>query len=171
MYWLLIFMASEALTMKAATVYDIKEGLQALPPAQVTEICLRLIKFKKENKELVSFLLFDAHQLQSYLGESKEDMETEFAGINTSQVYFAKKSLRRILRNVNKQARYIGDKAAEVELLLAYCSLLKASGLAGKKAPIIEKIYLGQLSKIRKLVNALHEDLQHDYERILNKLD
>lgn len=171
MDWQLIFMPSEAENMKAATVYDIKEGLNSLPPAQVTEICLRLVKFKKENKELVSYLLFEANQLQSYLAVIKSDMETEFAEINTSQVYFAKKSLRRILRNCNKQARYIGDKAAEVELLLNYCSLLKASGLASKKAPIIEKIYQGQLSKIRKLISALHEDLQYDYARILNKLD
>ncbi|ULQ52040.1 hypothetical protein [Flavihumibacter fluvii] len=156
--------------MKAATVYDIKEALQALAPAQVTELCLRLVKFKKENKELVSYLLFDAHQLQAYLAGIKAEMETEFAGINSSQVYFAKKSLRRILRNTNKQSRYIADKAAEVELLLAYCQNLKASGLATKKAPVIEKIYLGQISKIKKLIGSLHEDLQYDYLRLLDKI-
>jgi hypothetical protein len=156
--------------MKAATVYDIKESLLQLPPGQIAELCLRLVKFKKENKELVSFLLFDAHQLENYLAEVKADMAIEFSSINMSQVYFAKKSLRRILRNTNKQIRYIATKPAEVELLLAYCELLKASGLATKKAPIIEKIYLGQLSKIKKLIGALHEDLQYDYMRLLDKL-
>lgn len=156
--------------MKAATVYDIKEALQALPPAQVAELCLRLVKFKKENKELVTYLLFESHNLNSYLGEIKAEMEVEFAGINTSQVYFAKKSLRRILRNTNKQVRYIGSKAAEVELLLAYCQNLKESGLAGKKAPVIDKLYQSQLAKIKKLIGSLHEDLQYDYRRLLDKL-
>ena len=170
MDWRLIFMPTEQLNMKAATVYDIKEGLQGLPPAQVAELCLRLVKFKKENKELVTYLLFESQNQAGYIGELKTEMETEFAGINTSQVYFAKKSLRRILRNTNKQARYISSKAAEVELLLAYCQNLKASGLAGKKAPIIEKILHTQLAKVKKLIGTLHEDLQYDYQRLLDKL-
>ena len=163
-------MPTERLNMKAATVFDIKEGLQALPPAQVAELCLRLVKFKKENKELVSYLLFEAHNQSAYVEEIKSEMTVEFAGINTSQVYFAKKSLRRILRDTNKQVRYIGAKAAEVELLLAYCQNLKASGLASKKAPVIEKILQTQLAKIKKLIGALHEDLQYDYQRLLDKL-
>ena len=163
-------MPTERLNMKAATVYDIKEGLQALPPVQVAELCLRLVKFKKENKELVSYLLFEAHNQSAYVEEIKSEMTVEFAGINTSNVYFAKKSLRRILRDTNKQVRYIGAKAAEVELLLAYCQNLKASGLASKKAPVIEKILQTQLAKIKKLIGALHEDLQYDYQRLLDKL-
>jgi hypothetical protein len=163
-------MPTEPLNMKAATVYDIKEGLQALPPAQVAELCLRLVKFKKENKELVTYLLFEAHNQSAYIEEIKTEMAADFAGINTSQVYFAKKSLRRILRDTNKQVRYIGAKAAEVELLLAYCQNLKVSGLASKKAPVIEKILHTQLAKIKKLIGALHEDLQYDYQRLLDKL-
>ena len=163
-------MPTERLNMKAATVFDIKEGLQALPPAQVAELCLRLVKFKKENKELVSYLLFEAHNQSAYVEEIKSEMTVEFAGINTSNVYFAKKSLRRILRDTNKQVRYIGAKAAEVELLLAYCQNLKASGLASKKAPVIEKILQTQLAKTKKLIGALHEDLQYDYQRLLDKL-
>lgn len=170
MDWRLIFISTELQHMKAATVYDIKEGLQALPPAQVAELCLRLVKFKKENKELVTYLLFESHNPSGYIGEVKSEMETEFAGINTSQVYFAKKSLRRILRNTNKQVRYMGSKAAEVELLLAYCQNVKASGLATKKAPVIEKLLQAQLAKIKKLIGALHEDLQYDYQRMLDKL-
>ena len=164
-------MPTELLNMKAATVFDIKEGLQALPPAQVAELCLRLVKFKKENKELVSYLLFEAHNQSAYVEELKSEMAVEFSTINRSQVYFAKKSLRRILRNTNKQVRYMGSKAAEVEVLLAYCQNLKASGLASKKAPVIEKLLHTQLAKIKKLIGALHEDLQYDYQRLLDKLE
>jgi hypothetical protein len=85
-------------------------------------------------------------------------------------VYFAKKSLRRILRKITKQARYIGAKSAEVELLLAYCEQLKGSGLLDRRAQVIEKLYEGQVAKARKLIRALHEDLQYDYDKMLQKL-
>lgn len=163
-YWLYLY------GMKAATVHDIKQGLQDLSAGELTELCLRLVKFKKDNKELVSYILFDAQDLDGYLAALKKEMAMEFAEINTSQVYFAKKSLRRILRNVNKQARYIGSKPAEVELLLAYCELLKGSGLLDRRAQVIEKLYEGQVAKIRKLIKAMHEDLQYDYEKMLQKL-
>ena len=64
-------MPTEQLNMKAATVYDIKEGLQGLPPAQVAELCLRLVKFKKENKELVTYLLLESLNQAGYIGDLK----------------------------------------------------------------------------------------------------
>src|SRR5688572_8688414 len=120
--------------MKAATVHEIKEALTQLPPSQVAELCLRMVKFKKENKELVSFMLFDANDLPAYLAEIKAEMALEFEAINKSQLYFAKKSLRKILRNTNKQIRYIGSKTAEVELLMAYCACMADSGIPYKKS-------------------------------------
>ena len=47
--------------MKASTVSELKEELKHLPPAQLLELCLRLARFKKENKELLTYLLFEAH--------------------------------------------------------------------------------------------------------------
>ena len=45
--------------MKAATINELKQELQNIPPAKVTELCLRLARFKKENKELLTYLLFE----------------------------------------------------------------------------------------------------------------
>ncbi|MFD2526796.1 hypothetical protein ACFSQD_13325 [Flavihumibacter stibioxidans] len=156
--------------MKAATVHEIKEAILHLPPAKVAEICLRLARFKKENKELLTYILFESENLDNYLAEVKAEMETEFSQINQSQLYFAKKSLRRILRDTNKQVRYIGSKPAEVELLLAYCQCLKQSGIPIKRHPAIENLYLSQIKKIGKLITGLHEDLQYEYQRALDKL-
>ncbi|KYP13308.1 hypothetical protein [Flavihumibacter sp. CACIAM 22H1] len=156
--------------MKAATVHELKEALQSLPAGKLLDITLRLAKFKKENKELLSYLLFEAEDTSRYVGELKEEMQKDFSSMNVSQVYFAKKTLRKILRNINKQARYMTDKAAEVELLLHYLRLLKDSGLPVTKTPVLMNLYLGQLKKSKKLIESLHEDLQYDYLRLWNKL-
>jgi hypothetical protein len=156
--------------MKAATVHEIKEALQSLPPGKLLETTLRLAKFKKENKELLSYLLFESDDTSRYVGELKNEMDTEFTGMNVSHVYFAKKTMRKILRNINKQARYMTDKAAEVELLLHYLRLLKDSGLPVSKTPVLMNLYLGQLKKAKKLIESLHEDLQYEYQRLWNKL-
>lgn len=156
--------------MKAATVHELKEALQSLPAGKLLDITLRLAKFKKENKELLSYLLFEAEDTGRYVGELKEEMQKDFSSMNVSQVYFAKKTLRKILRNINKQARYMTDKAAEVELLLHYLRLLKDSGLPVTKTPVLMNLYLGQLKKSKKLIESLHEDLQYDYLRLWNKL-
>ena len=156
--------------MKAATVHEIKEALQALPPGKLVDITLRLAKFKKENKELLSYLLFESEETDRYVGELKLEMEAEFAAMNVSHVYFAKKTLRKILRNVNKQARYIGNKESETALLLHYLRLLKDSGLPVQKTPVLMNLYLTQLKKTKKLIESLHEDLQYEYLRLWKKL-
>lgn len=156
--------------MKAATVHEIKEALQALPPNKLVDINLRLAKFKKENKELLSYLLFESEETDRYVGELKLEMEAEFAAMNVSHVYFAKKTLRKILRNVNKQARYIGNKESETALLLHYLRLLKDSGLPVQKTPVLMNLYLTQLKKTKKLIESLHEDLQYEYLRLWKKL-
>ena len=51
--------------MKAASISEIKTELKGLPPAQLTELCLRLARFKKENKELLTYLLFEANDGRS----------------------------------------------------------------------------------------------------------
>lgn len=156
--------------MKAATVHEIKQALQDMPAPELVETVLRLAKFKKENKELLNFLLFESGDVDRYVGELKAEMELEFGVMNTSQVYFAKKTLRKILRNLNKQFRYMGNKAAEVELLLHYLRLLKDSGLPIVKTPVLSNLYMGQLKKAKKGIDELHEDLQYEYLRLWKKL-
>ena len=156
--------------MKSATVFEIKEELQQLPPAQLAELCLRLVKFKKENKELLTFLLFEANDLNGYIEMVKAETIDEFTSINSSNLYFAKKSLRKILRNINRHIRYTGSKQAEIELLLCYCSTLKNSGISYQKSQAIVNILDQQLKKIRKAISTLHEDLQYDYNRELEAI-
>jgi hypothetical protein len=156
--------------MKAASISDIKQELTNVPPAKLLELCLRLAKYKKDNKELLNYLLFEANDEQAYITNVKTEMEEAFAEINKSNLYFAKKSLRKILRNTAKHIRYTASKQAEVELLLHFCYTLKHSGIPIKNTTVLNNLYQYQLKKAEKVIATLHEDLQYDYLKELDVL-
>src|SRR5688572_5654469 len=157
--------------MKAATISELKQELVNLSQKELVELCLRLGRFKKENKELLTYLLFEASDTEQYIHSVKQETDTTFSDINKSNLYIAKKSLRKILRMTNKYIRYTGDKVVETEVLLHYNSLLKNSKIAYHKSPALLKLYQGQLKKIKTAIAALHEDLQYDYTRQLEELE
>ncbi len=157
--------------MKAATINEIKQELNAVAPAKLLELCLRLAKYKKENKELLTYLLFEAHDEAAFIEMVKQDMEEQFAAINHSNLYFAKKSLRKILRITAKYIRHTGSKQAEVELLLHFCRTLVNSPIPIQKNTVLNNLYQFQLKKIAKVIDTLHEDLQYDYLKELEKLE
>lgn len=156
--------------MKAATIHELKTELTQLPAEQLAELCIRLAKFKKENKELLTYLLFESFDEHAYVESIKTDMLQEFDAINRSSLYFVKKSLRKILRTINKYIRYTGSAETEVKLLLFFCSTLKDSGIPIKRNTVIQNIYESQLKKISKAIATMHEDLQYEYVKELELL-
>jgi len=157
--------------MKASTVNELKQELSHQSPKQLVEFCARLARFKKENKELLTYLLFEAHNEQGYIQSVKDDMDLQFAEIpKGNSLYLVKKSLRKILRTANKHIRYTGSKDAEIQLLLHYCNQLKLSGIPFHKSPVLVNLYQHQLKKIGQALTTLHEDLQYDYRKELERL-
>jgi len=157
--------------MKAASLSEIKEELKSIPQKQLIEFCLRLAKYKKENKELLTYLLFEEHDMESYIRGAKEEIDEGFAEVNMSNPYFAKKTLRKVLRIANKRIKYTGDKTAEVEILLHYSTNFKGMPLKWNKSQILVNIYNNQLKKIRAAIDTMHEDLQYDYIKELQRLE
>lgn len=156
--------------MKAATVHEIKQELIASKPAALVELCLRLARFKKENKELLTYLLFEAHDEQGYITSVKQEVDGLFETINIAHLYFAKKTLRKILRVIGKFSRYSSHKQTEIELRIYFCQKLKDSGIPFTRNTVTSNIYDGQLKKIKTLLAGLHEDLQYDYKREIESL-
>jgi hypothetical protein len=156
--------------MRAATVQEIRQELATLKPKELVDICLRLSKFKKENKELLTYLLFEAHNEQAYVSEVKAEIDELFAEMNQSHLYFAKKTLRRIVRVINKYCRYSNAKQTELELRLHFCKNLRASGIALHRNTVIDNLYHAQLKKVYAVLDTLHEDLQYDYQKELEQL-
>jgi hypothetical protein len=149
--------------MRAATVHEIKQELATLKPAELSELCLRLARFKKENKELLTYLLFEANDEAGYVNAVKKEIDEQFVEINLSHLYFVKKSLRKILRGISRHVRYTSSKTAEVELLLYFCALIRESGIPFEKSQVIANIFTSQMKKVKAGIATLHEDLQYDY--------
>ena len=149
--------------MKAASLKELKTELHTLHPSRVMDICLHLAKYKKENKELLTYLLFEAQDEQFYINEVKELIDEQFKNVNKSNLYLAKKTLRKVLRTTSKYIKYSGIKQTEVELLIYFCKKLRKSGIPLHENTVTGNIYFRQILKIRKTLSSLHEDLQCDY--------
>lgn len=156
--------------MKAATLSDIKKELKSRGAEEVLQLCLRLGRFKKDNKELLTYLLFEAQDEDGFIASIKNEIDELMEELNVSTLYFAKKGLRRILRNLNKNIRYSGNKQTEVELLLHFCQALKKSSIDTPRSVQLTNLYDRQIQKINKALEGLHEDLQADYQYELEKL-
>jgi hypothetical protein len=156
--------------MQAASVSEIKKQLNNLSKADLLDMCLRLSKFKKENKELLTYLLFEAQSEEQYIINCKSEIELQFSSINKSNIFFAKKSIRKILRLVVKFSRYSGIDTTEIDLRIFYCQQLLASKIPFKNYAALNNLYQNQIDKIEKLVAELHPDLQYDYQKQLEQI-
>ncbi len=156
--------------MKSATVKELKDELATYSQKEILAICLRLSKFKKENKELLTYLLYESKNEMAYIQNVKNEIEIQFEQINKTSYYFIKKSVRKILRTIKKHIRYSQKKETEVELLIFFCYKLNNFHPSINKNKVLQKLYLQQIESIRKTVSKLHEDLQYDYEKELDEL-
>ncbi len=157
--------------MKAVAVVDIKKELKEKSDKELIALCLRLSKFKKENKELLTYLLFEAESEQGYIETVKQEIDEQFEGINTDSFFYIKKSVRKILRNTKKYIRYSLNKETEIELLLYFCKKLKAMSPSIYKNNTLLNIYNRNILTITKKALNLHEDLQYDINTELEELN
>jgi hypothetical protein len=156
--------------MKAATLGKLKKELDTLLPEDVIGVCMKMAKYKKENKELLSYLLFESTYEPEYINTIKNDIEQQFSEINMSNLYYAKKSIRKILRTTNKYIRYSGLKRTEVELRIYFCKKLRESGIPLQSSTMLSNLFNAQLIRITKAISMLHEDLQYDYHQLLKQI-
>lgn len=156
--------------MKSATVNELNRELNFRSPKELLELCLRLSKFKKENKELLTYLLFESSDEASYIESVKKEIDQQFEHINRKSYYFIKKSIRKILLNTRKYIRYSQKKQTEIDLLIYFCMKFKKNSPSIKKHPALLNLYKRQIDEIIKKVSLLHEDLQYDYGIELNEL-
>ena len=156
--------------MKAATVIQLRKELETLNEDYLRELCLRLARFKIENKELLTYLLFESEDEAFYVEAIKEEVDQLFKEINTNSYFYIKKSVRKILRSLKKYARYSNSKETEVELLLYYCYKLKILKPSIGNNVTLTNIFLKQIENIEKKIIKLHDDLQFDFRERLKEL-
>ena len=156
--------------MKAASISALKKELQHCSQEELIALCLRLAKFKTENKELLSYLLFMANNDDNYITTVTTLLDSQFETINTDSFHYIKKSIRKILRMLKKFSRYSGKKETEVELLLYFCKKLKEFKPSIFSNVALSNLYDRQIASIKKTVASMHEDLQYDFYTELEKL-
>ena len=152
------------------TLKELREELRQRSPKELLELCLRLSRFKKENKELLTYLLFESSDEPGYIKSVKREIDEQFEQINRTSTYFIKKSIRKILRTTRKYIRYSGKKDTEVELLIYFCFKLDQFKPSIHKNTTLRNLFDKLITHIRKTMLSLHEDLQYDYGKELEEL-
>lgn len=150
------------MSIKQYGLQEIKKELQHLDDKQAALLLLRMARYKKENKELLAYLLFDADDELAFAESFKHEI-----GLMMSQApsrsYDTAKLLRKILKLTNKYTKFTGSKQVEVELLLTFCrNYLDYIDRRTSFKPL-RQILTKQLEKTKKAIDKLHEDLQFDY--------
>ena len=156
--------------MTTASVQEIKKELRVHDAASLQDLCMRLAKYKKENKELLNYLLFEAHNEQAYIENVKEEIRELFKTVSSSNVYFIKKSLRKILRFTNRQIKYSGVKQTELEVRIFFCTKMKEAKIPRNQGTVLFNLYQQQIKKIESAFAKLPEDIRADYDRELKNI-
>jgi hypothetical protein len=156
--------------MKPASVKDIKSELIYKSKEELVELCLMISKHKKENKELLTYLLFERGNETEYVKEIKVEMNKLFEEINYQSYYHATKGVRKVLRICKKYIRYSKNKETESEVLIYFCAKVKRVSQLFEYNGSLCSIYDKQLEIARKKINSLHEDLQYDFSLMIEDL-
>lgn len=151
--------------MHTYSLAEIKKELKELPKEELLEKCMALAKYKRDNKEFLNYLLFEAHDQESFVKVIKQEVDGYFAEITQPNLYLVKKSLRKILRIINRYAKYMGAKDKEAELIIYFLTSLKNSGIPYQKNTVLVNLYNSQLKKLNTCISKLHEDLQYDLKK------
>jgi hypothetical protein len=156
--------------MKAVTLNEIKKELELVGQKKLLGIIQHLAKYKKENKELLTYLLFESDNEQAYIKSIKAEMDEQFACMNKGNLFLAKKTIRKVLRTANKFIRFSGSKQTEVELRIYFCNRLKKSGIDFRRSQVLLNMYDNQVKKITEALDKLHEDIRFDYREEVEML-
>lgn len=153
--------------MEAASIAELKKVLVQLDRGDLLDACLRLARFKKDNKELLTYVLFLSADEQAYVDGLCEQIDEQFALTPNAH----KKTLRKIIRWIDKWVRFSGNKETEAQVRLHFCHALKASDTPFRRSKVMANMYLGQLRKVRKAIEKMHDDAKLDFEDQLAELE
>lgn len=157
-------------SMKAATLAQLKKELNRLSHSELLQLTLRLGRFKKENKELLTYLVFMGDDEEEFKNLVKQKITNDFQDITATNYYYIKKTIRKILRETKKYIRYSGNKETEIELLLYFCEQLVKIKPSIYKNQTLTNLYERQIDYIKRKIPNLHEDLQYDFEQEIKRL-
>src|SRR6056297_2053760 len=152
--------------MKAATISQLKKELARLDRGDLLDVCVRLAKFKVESKELLTYLLMKADDEIGYADELCDEIDGQLS--TPGKIH--KKTLRKVVRCMDKSLRFSGDKETELRVRIHFCRLIKDKRISFGGCRVSENMYATQLKKIDTAIEKVHPDLQFDFNRQLSGL-
>jgi hypothetical protein len=153
-----------------ASIPEIRNELKHLEKKELEELCLKLAKFKKENKELLAYQLFLSGDEEYFIDQIKVEINTQFSEINRNHYYYIKKSVRKILRYAKKYIRFSKQKETEIAILSHFLHCLAKMKPDYSRNSVLRGIYQRELLYVKRCISQLHPDLQLDYRNEIEKL-
>ena len=153
--------------MKAASVAELKKALFRLEHGELLDACLRLVRFKKDNKELLTYLLFLSDNEKGFADYLCEEIDEQFRLTPNAH----KKTLRKVIRWMNKCLRFTSVKDTDVQVRLHFVRSLRASKTPFRKSKVMVNMYNGQLKKVTKVIEKFHEDIRREVQREIDEFE
>ena len=156
--------------MDSLQLRDIRAHLKETGNEELIEIIIRLVKYKKENKELITFLLEYSDSEDLYIKILQDEIKESFNQLNLRNFYIVKKGVRKILRIAKRYIRYSQSKTVEIEVLMYFCKCIKTLPEHYFWNNSMIAILHKQYDLIEKRISMLHEDLAFDYTAELKEI-
>ncbi|MFV0290010.1 MAG: hypothetical protein ACK5IJ_03815 [Mangrovibacterium sp.] len=149
--------------MQTRSLKEIREELKHYPNEELFEICMRMVRFKKENKELLSYLLFESEDEQAYVNSAKAEIDQGFREMSRRSAYTIKKSIRKILKNTKQAIKYSDSKSTEIDLLCYFCRKMRNSKIGLDNSLQLRNLYATQIKMAENALSKLHEDYRVEF--------
>ena len=153
--------------MKADSIRELKKSLARLDHDDLLDVCVRLAKYKVDNKELLTYLLKKSFDEQAYVVEVCDELGRQLPDARTLH----KKTMRKMVRLMDKWIRYSGNKETEIEVRIHFCKLFVDRRIEFGRCRVKANMYATQLKKINKALDSVHPDLQFDFRRQMEGVD
>jgi hypothetical protein len=147
---------------------ELRRELEQLAQQELVKLCLRIAKYKVENKELLGYLLVESDDPLFYAEKIKPELIAPFQEFSTT--YHLTKSIRKSTRLITKYYRFTGSRQGETELLLHLVEGFHSHFRWEFRTQAFARILFRSLKKADTNLLKLHEDLQADYREILRGL-
>lgn len=157
--------------MEIPSLAMIKKELAFLSEKELIELISDLAKFSRDNKAFLYFKLNERDSPSLFVDSVKEELDELFQTANTKNYHLAKKAAQTIRRKLNKALKLSKNKADQADLILYFCEMMKQYGYLKFRHPVISNLFEVQIGKAKKLISALHEDLQSDFSYRIEELE
>lgn len=148
---------------------DLKKELLELSKPELIQLCLRVAKLKRENKELLAYLIYDVDDPLFYAQKLKPEIKEVF-NQPFQHAYYLTKSIRKAMRLITKYYRFTSNKQGETELLIYLVEEFHQSWRYEYRYQALGKIIFRCLEKAQSNLKKIEEDFKADFEQPISEL-